>query len=609
MASISVPSVINPVYHPIPLNVISSNVNYPNFKFLHYLSAQTTSIIDLGVYRKEATYNNNNNWFDPSRVLQTVFSAGTLPAQIYNETKVFGDGDKSVAYVSSKIVDGTGSTLNINYYVFNGSIDRRRSIWDTNKLNEFDWIPTSASTRAKLLTNFTTRKVYTDDRGTMSMLNGTFNITGTGLTADNKYIDIKTYNKWDFLEKNYHIYNHLWSDSGTTPTTNKRVTVPFYPTNLNESIAFEFYDNDFSPSGLAGGKVGFRFTNAIPDNIKVGDSIQVYQYPTYTNASYNGLTTITWISDNRLALETAKGWGVSTPAEPGLIYAVNRHSVFSGNTTPLYISGTSSTAGILTLHFDTSNGFDANSIPYGAQCFTHGFASSNYNLTFTATTALTSYQMVVPTIPFISNQTGYTTCPSRLVKGPVIGDDTYKYKMKMVTTPYYKFVSASAITAITMTEFGQLYTLNVDHNCDYNDTLPIAYQNALGAYETLSLRGRRDTTTNINRESYEKTLGFGDTSLGGGGFWNYYNTDFQYNNFNSSSYETYSYWTGYLDENGSGMVQELLRSNNIYVYLNSEWVPIVITNTEEVYQNNKNEGLINYKLEFRCTYNKNGIRN
>jgi len=580
------PLTLNPAYNPNVFNLEASNYQDVDFKFSMELSAGTTTVTNIGTFYKQAT-NNQYQYYEPSRLVQTQMSFSFPPN---NYTKLHADGTNNIKYIKTKFGAGTATTLNHNYYVFNGHVDRN----DMVNYNSYDFIPLSASTRAKLLTPYLTRKVFLSDEGTMSMMNGKFSSSTESITAENKYIKINTY-KNNVLNNSYIIYNHLWLDNGLD-VTNKRVTFPAYPYNINNSVGYEFYDNAFAPSGLYGGKVGYVFTSPISPEWEVGDTIQVYQYPTYTNVSYQGLTTITWISDNRLALETAKGWGVGTPAEPGIIYNIDRSCIYSANTSNLYISGLTSTAGNLTLNFDTSTGFDAFSIPYGTLIHLHGFSSSNNNVTVTASTATTSNTLVT-SASYTSNQTGYTTVTSRMVVGPIVDATVNKYTLNMMSQDYYLSAPSSAFTSTPLYLFsGDTYTFNVDNSCSYNEDLFVAWQNKLGAFDYQNFRLRRDTIVNYARNSYTKRLG------GSTGQFSYGQNDFEMNNFVGSQDKTYIYNTDWLDDIDSARILELVGSNVIYAKIEDVWVPVVCGISDVQYQNKQNNKLAQYTLDFKSSY-------
>jgi hypothetical protein len=583
----NIPLTLSPAYNSNIFNLQASNYQDANFLFSMKLSAGTTTVTNIGTFYKQAT-NNQFQYYEPSRLVQTQLSY-SFP--VANYTKLHADGINNIKYIKTVFGAGTATTLTNNYYVFNGYVDRN----DMVNFNSYDFIPLSASTRAKFLTPYLTRKVFLDDEGTMSMMNGTFTSSTSAITAENKYIKINTY-KNNILNKNYIIYNYLWNDGGLD-VTNKRVTFPAYPYNMNNSVGFEFYDNAFAPSPIiVGGFVGFVFTSSISPEWVVGDTIQVYQYPTYTNVSYQGLTTLTWISDDKKSIQTAKGWGVGTAAEPGIIYNINRSSIYSANTSNLYISGLTSASGNLTLKFDTSTGFDAFSIPYGSLIHLHGFGSSSNNITLTASTATTSNTLVT-SASYTSNQTGYTTVTSRMVAGPIVDATVNKYTMNMMSQDYYLSAPSTAFTSTPLYLFsGDTYTFNVNNTCSHNDDLFVAWQNKLGAFDYQNFRLRRDTIVNYARNNYTKRLG------GNTGQFSYGQNDFEMNNFVGSQDKTYIYNTDWLDDIDSQRILELVGSNVIFAKIDDVWVPIVCSIVDIAYQNKQNNKLAQYTLEFKSTY-------
>lgn len=96
-----------------------------------------------------------------------------------------------------------------------------------------------------------------------------------------------------------------------------------YSVNFSEEFRYEF---DFLDNAFVGGAVGFVGpTGGSEPLFNVGDDIVVTQDDGFTNYSYEGLATITSItqSGSNWIVVTNKTFGASTPPEPGTIVLAN----------------------------------------------------------------------------------------------------------------------------------------------------------------------------------------------------------------------------------------------------------------------------------------------
>lgn len=91
-------------------------------------------------------------------------------------------------------------------------------------------------------------------------------------------------------------------------------------TTLASNVAWRFDDNAFISDSVS--FISFVSTNK--HSFVVGDEVTIEQDPGFTNASYNGPTTVTQIVSD-YEVKVAKSFGVSTPPEGGQIVKTNVH--------------------------------------------------------------------------------------------------------------------------------------------------------------------------------------------------------------------------------------------------------------------------------------------
>lgn len=577
------PFVLAPIYNPFVFNLTTTNYQDVDFKW-SMLVQNGYSLTSQGTFYKQPT-DQSHQWFEPSRILQSNLTF-TFPST-GQTSKPFADGINNIESVTNTFGAGTASTVSYANWYFNGSIDRNVF----NSLNDYDFIPTlSASTRARLLTDYQERTVGLLDEGTMSMVNGKFVSTLSSITANNTYIEITA--TTNNSTSKYHLYNSYYSDVLTT-ATNKRVTFGAYPKNLNDGCALHFYDNsyyNFTPSY----SLAFVFTS--PHGLIVGDTVQVIQDAGYTNSSYNGLATIVSIP-NETTIVLDKPFLSPTPAEGGTIFKTNTVSVFSEDLTSYVVTGVTSGAGSKAQFFFDSS-FDVSKVVLNTLCYNFNFSDVNYNLPVYFTSGITSNSLL-SNIGYSSNVSGNTIVRSRPVIGPIISDVNTMYTLQMGSKPNYNLATKTGITssAITITNFGKVYTFNVDDCCNQNEDLMVAWQNKWGAFDYINFNYKKTKIVKFNRNNMTKRLG------GGTGVYSYNTTDSETQSFNGSQFASYEYNTDWLTDIGSQRIIELCGSLVVFAKIDGVWTPIIPTMTDQVVKTIQNDKLISYTITFEATYN------
>jgi hypothetical protein len=119
----------------------------------------------------------------------------------------------------------------------------------------------------------------------------------------------------------------------------------------------------------------------------------------------------------------------------------------------------------------------------------------------------------------------------------------------------------------------------------------VAFINRFGVADFITFFKRSDERGNFTQDSYQKSIyndGFTTPSLEVG----------KYQSFNVNSRNTLSLNTGFVDQNYDETIEDILMSEYVAVYTNSNWVSVVPNRGSIEYQKSINTKLINYTMSF-----------
>jgi hypothetical protein len=123
------------------------------------------------------------------------------------------------------------------------------------------------------------------------------------------------------------------------------------------------------------------------------------------------------------------------------------------------------------------------------------------------------------------------------------------------------------------------------------DPVQVAFINRFGVADFITFFKRSDERGNFTQDSYQKSIyndGFTTPSLEVG----------KYQSFNVNSRNTLSLNTGFVDQNYDETIEDILMSEYVAVYTNSNWVSVVPQRGSIEYQKSVNTKLINYTMSF-----------
>ena len=123
------------------------------------------------------------------------------------------------------------------------------------------------------------------------------------------------------------------------------------------------------------------------------------------------------------------------------------------------------------------------------------------------------------------------------------------------------------------------------------DPVQVAFINRFGVADFITFFKRSDERGNFTQDSYQKSIyndGFTTPSLEVG----------KYQSFNVNSRNTLTLNTGFVDQDYDETIEDILMSEYVAVYTNSNWVSAVPNRGTIEYQKSVNTKLINYTMSF-----------
>ena len=123
------------------------------------------------------------------------------------------------------------------------------------------------------------------------------------------------------------------------------------------------------------------------------------------------------------------------------------------------------------------------------------------------------------------------------------------------------------------------------------DPVQVAFINRFGVADFITFFKRSDERGNFTQYSYQKSIyndGFTTPSLEVG----------KYQSFNVNSRNTLTLNTGFVDQDYDETIEDILMSEYVAVYTNSNWVSAVPNRGSIEYQKSVNTKLINYTMSF-----------
>ena len=132
------------------------------------------------------------------------------------------------------------------------------------------------------------------------------------------------------------------------------------------------------------------------------------------------------------------------------------------------------------------------------------------------------------------------------------------------------------------------------------DPVQVAFINRFGVADFITFFKRSDERGNFTQDSYQKSIyndGFTTPSLEIG----------KYQSFNVNSRNTLTLNTGFVDQDYDETIEDILMSEYVAVYTNSNWVSAVPNRGSIEYQKSVNTKLINYTMSFDFAFDERSL--
>lgn len=629
------PGILTPAYNPMYYNTYEISFSLAGFAWTSDLqitgsknpAPETFADIvtkDLGSYIKQPT-NDINQWWDPSRVVQTFLTYNFNP----EVTCVESSGRECVARLTNTLSyqninqDKSVAASPILTYVLNGGADRNvfrnqntNDVGVTTTSRYFHYIPNIAEPDyARFLTDYNYREVDMYQTGTLSCLNGTFSgntnqNTIASIVATTDSFDYTRYDKAGNVIDTWMLGNPYRNSKAFNTILNKpitdlnRVTIPAYPKNLTDgNQPWAFFDNNF----VAG---GFGMISTYPHNFKVGDVIHVSQDPGFVFNQYQGTHTIVNVPSPYI-IGTSTPWAGSTPANGGSAILLSGASTGydctlypTDNTELQYTAVTSDLNSCAVFHFTQDvqnvapNSFFSTSATTGPYV-TNGFGSKNSDQELAYPLMSADPFAVVTNMLFQGNDSGSAVMRQRMPSAnqEFFDDNIDSYKIQF---GYLDNVGGNN----DWSSYGEGSTFKLKGKCGKHDRIELFWLNKLGAFDSMLFNGKNTKSIGFNKETYTKRLGNQADSPFIYDVINYNTEDFEKQNFNGYQDTFLTVSTGWINETDGDRVIECMGSNVVYMLKDGTYTPVIATVESVDVKTKANEKLIYYTISLELTYNR-----
>ena len=357
---------------------------------------------------------------------------------------------------------------------------------------------------------------------------------------------------------------YIYSGAKTLPATANYLLNKTY--SINNVINYEISDlarSEFSHDFSVWDDIGF--TQSPPAEV-----LWVAPLGDWTYVDDDTPDTGTWSGNNAQAFITTDGWAtrdnISPIAVSQLVLATSRdRQVLVGNYEALAINNSVANA-LGAIRITWQNGFTALLTNIGGSTIPPDPTSNNSQ-------DLVIYAGVGPANLEANNDLDSKVKPSGQPNGGV--------------GSYYDVIllnNAESPVEITRVRY---YVL-----CEPKyDPVQVSFINRFGVADFITFFKRSDERGTFTQDSYQKSIyndGFTTPSLEVG----------KYQSFNVNSRNTLSLNTGFVDQDYDETIEDILMSEYVAVYTNSNWVSAVPNRGSIEYQKSINTKLINYTMSF-----------
>lgn len=159
-----------------------------------------------------------------------------------------------------------------------------------------------------------------------------------------------------------------------------------------------------------------------------------------------------------------------------------------------------------------------------------------------------------------------------------------------ITYLWLNVADTSSDTYIEIKYSTETITLFVTEEYRYTP-IDIHFVNKEGAQQVITFFKEKTESTNVKKDTYNYNNG------------QPINGNHQFVDFNINSKSKFSINSGFIDEGMNETIAQLLRSHSVWMYKNSNFIPLNIETSNVEYKTRVKDKLINYKIDFGYSFN------
>ena len=163
---------------------------------------------------------------------------------------------------------------------------------------------------------------------------------------------------------------------------------------------------------------------------------------------------------------------------------------------------------------------------------------------------------------------------------------------------FYKSNNIKDVDKIYVTSSSGVDVLNVVNisECKYNP-IKVRFYNKFGVIQDIWFFKKSTVKTSIKKEKYKRNTLIQSSIV-------YSTEDHQSVDYNLVANESVVMNTGFVHEQYSEVIRQLLLSENVWAYIDDKYLPVSVSSNSIDYKTSLNDKLINYTMNFDFAFNK-----
>ncbi len=182
----------------------------------------------------------------------------------------------------------------------------------------------------------------------------------------------------------------------------------------------------------------------------------------------------------------------------------------------------------------------------------------------------------------------------------VVDSDLSYEKIQYPAYPIASTSVADLITCYFSSSAVDTLQIRMFEDCKYQSK-KITFVNKYGALENIYMRAKKSDVLNTSAENYKS-----NTAIANG---TYSISDHVEQEYSLNGVESHVLSTGFINESVNEIMRQLLLSENVWLTIDGNFLPVIISNKTLSYKTVLNDKLINYTFTFKDSFDKiNNIR-